>query len=740
MGEPVFNKHRRYINKEGSKFGKGVWSDGKGTIIKPGEGRLTEDKKKVIQYNTDGSKTIFTREQWHHKKTLDHEIRVLQNDRKWGIPNIPEKMLTLSIDNNSPTSRNRGAQFSENVLDSIAVNSKRAGIPFSVGLGIVSTESTIGSDPERTAGRSLLPWLGALSYDNTKYNSNARNISYKGYYSPSILISNWTQLMENPFNAYEYTPQLEVRKTPRTEGYYDEDFEYSVGKSNRYTLEDKSPLQSGFELYKENPRKYNPNDPEYPSKVEANRRELINYSPEIKAYMQKNNLHSEEGNLNNWSNLSQKDKAEMMKVAIQNGITTLPEIREAYNKFAEGGPTSNWTIQDEANYKAWRSKLPKNLRNTNANDYNMRAAYKAGMQPQWNGEDKSYHLGSRDPQSGRILKAPHHPTYLMALLEDAKLGYYPTMDKHGNTYTETWEGNKHAYGGNLFGDGGDKSSKTASNTDIAMTYLRSKGMSHIAASAIVGTLQAESGLNPAIHAQMKGDDGEGLAQWTGSRKNQFWSALEKIEPGAKKKYSSIAKVPLERQLDVIMTERPDITFAINNAKDVYTATDIMLRGYENGGGNASSLASKGQMNSIYGKWNNGYDKQFNTRLGYAKKLLATDPSRYTISQEAFDALNADINNIDLSGLSSSGLPTLGVPTMDNPDITYNQPTVSSSNPKTSTSNLYYEYNPEQERLDNLRSMSNTFKAMGIENPFMDTFRQADSYRNNPLMAVANIGS
>ena len=37
-----------------------------------------------------------------------------------------------------------------------------------------------------------------------------------------------------------------------------------------------------------------------------------------------------------------KDKAEMMRVAIKNGITTLPEIREAYNKFAEGGPKKSY--------------------------------------------------------------------------------------------------------------------------------------------------------------------------------------------------------------------------------------------------------------------------------------------------------------------------------------------------------------------------------------------------------------
>lgn len=49
--------------------------------------------------------------------------------------------------------------------------------------------------------------------------------------------------------------------------------------------------------------------------------------------------YDEEGRLNNsdWDDLSISDKAEMMRVAIANGITTLSEIRKTYNEFAKGG-------------------------------------------------------------------------------------------------------------------------------------------------------------------------------------------------------------------------------------------------------------------------------------------------------------------------------------------------------------------------------------------------------------------
>ena len=49
--------------------------------------------------------------------------------------------------------------------------------------------------------------------------------------------------------------------------------------------------------------------------------------------------YDNEGSLNvsDWDDLSISDKAEIMKVAIANGITTLPEIKKVYNEFAKGG-------------------------------------------------------------------------------------------------------------------------------------------------------------------------------------------------------------------------------------------------------------------------------------------------------------------------------------------------------------------------------------------------------------------
>lgn len=52
------------------------------------------------------------------------------------------------------------------------------------------------------------------------------------------------------------------------------------------------------------------------------------------------NTYSEGGSLTThkpWNELSIKEKADIMRVAIRNGITNLADIRQKYNEFAEGG-------------------------------------------------------------------------------------------------------------------------------------------------------------------------------------------------------------------------------------------------------------------------------------------------------------------------------------------------------------------------------------------------------------------
>lgn len=72
-----------------------------------------------------------------------------------------------------------------------------------------------------------------------------------------------------------------------------------------------------------------------------NSRGQSTYSPsrfESPKFVPKYKFYDEGGYLDStWDTLSLADKAEMIKVAVANGITTLPEIRSAYNEFAKGG-------------------------------------------------------------------------------------------------------------------------------------------------------------------------------------------------------------------------------------------------------------------------------------------------------------------------------------------------------------------------------------------------------------------
>ena len=265
----------------------------------------------------------------------------------------------------------------------------------------------------------------------------------------------------------------------------------------------------------------------------------------------------------------------------------------------------------------------------------------------------------------------------------------------------------YAEGGNLYAKGGKMNSKRSSpnnNVQRALGYLMGKGVSKTGASAIIGVLQSESNLNPSIRAQMKGDNGEGIAQWTGSRKNVFWNTLEKIEPGAKKKYGSIINVPLHRQLDVVLKERPSITKAIHNAKDVQTATDIMLRGYENGGGTINTMISRGQMDKIYSKWGNGYSTQMKRRLGNAYNLLGVkvDPNSFNFNEDYIspsmmenDVLPERLNIPYPDTMSTIDPTTVYQPPTINPSVFKSKPTVTETP----------VYDPQQERRDNLQGLN-----------------------------------
>ena len=136
------------------------------------------------------------------------------------------------------------------------------------------------------------------------------------------------------------------------------------------------------------------------------------------------------------------------------------------NMFGNGGKIPKTYQGDlshlkDIGYQKWRANLPTNLREETS-DYNLYEAYKSGAKPRLE-SDGYYHLPSRDPKTNKILKKPTHPTYGMALREDAIEGYLPIY-KNGETYTYPLPWIK-ADGGklNMFDEGGNLSYIDADN-------------------------------------------------------------------------------------------------------------------------------------------------------------------------------------------------------------------------------------------------------------------------------------
>lgn len=410
------------------------------------------------------------------------------------------------------------------------------------------------------------------------------------------------------------------------------------------------------------------NKANYPNMTEAKAKRSLEYlkeeSPEDYDYLmkkinRKNNSNAFGGSLNSsWDSLSYRDKAEMMKVAIANGITSLPEIKSAYNEYAKGGKMNDWTIEDEAKYRYWRSKLPKNLRDTNDNDYDMRAAYKAGMQPMWNDADKSYHLGSRDPKTGRILKSPHHPTFLKALATDASLGYYPTMDKNGNIYTETWKGNTYASGGYI---PSDSIKKRITNWEgSSMKTNRS--------------FEAEAkDFNRVIPTDVRD-------KLSSQQLDALYSYGYNVGMGKLK----------ERVLPTLTAYTQGKATKEDVQKSMWAVKDSQLRGL--------TKRRNAEREMFGGNYRTTYDGK---NIG-----VHIDPSSFQIPETFFQTINTDIPQMQSPMIEVDPSTIYKAPTIDETLFSNPQPTVDTP-----------VFNPKQDRIEGIQRLNTIMNLMGQSSPF-----------------------
>lgn len=111
---------------------------------------------------------------------------------------------------------------------------------------------------------------------------------------------------------------------------------------------------------------------------------------------------------------------------------------QQYKQARESNPQLkywDWKKENDLGYQLYKINLPSNLQ-VETDDYDLYGAYESDMLPELN-EDGTYHLGSRDPYTGRILKSKQHPTYQKAIESEISAGYFP-YEKNNITYTKTY--------------------------------------------------------------------------------------------------------------------------------------------------------------------------------------------------------------------------------------------------------------------------------------------------------------
>lgn len=123
----------------------------------------------------------------------------------------------------------------------------------------------------------------------------------------------------------------------------------------------------------------------------------------------------------------------------------LQQVVENMQKQLQGNNQQGGVMQygGKKSYEKWKLSLPKNLQDTDTTLYNLRGAYEGGLVPEMS-EDGFYHLGSRNPKTGELLKKKNHPTFYK-MIEGEKQAGYEIYEKNGKLYSRPKL--NHQYGG-----------------------------------------------------------------------------------------------------------------------------------------------------------------------------------------------------------------------------------------------------------------------------------------------------
>ena len=134
----------------------------------------------------------------------------------------------------------------------------------------------------------------------------------------------------------------------------------------------------------------------------------------------------------------EKDMLYKTKEFFKDNIQTVKRIADKAKTLKSGGKIDNTSndkepILGKENFEDYRKRIGKLNPSFLKDDpyYNLRGAFEGGLEPELNEEDGMYHLGSRNPKTGEILKRPGHPTWDLMLKGEEEAGYevYQEGDK-----------------------------------------------------------------------------------------------------------------------------------------------------------------------------------------------------------------------------------------------------------------------------------------------------------------------
>ena len=252
------------------------------------------------------------------------------------------------------------------------------------------------------------------------------------------------------------------------------------------------------------------------------------------------------------------------------------------------------------------------------------------------------------------------------------------------------------------------------------------GLTPDQAAGIVGVLSAESKLIPSIvnKAEKHGTArdrgikflpkgyGAGIAQWTNptskdTRKDQI---LNFINKNFGKRYNNIEDANLYEQLSAVQHDlevnRPRTLDMLRNAKGLNDATDIILRGYENGGNGI--LAPKSFIDKY--TWAGGYSGSMydpkNGRVNFANAALNEFKSRNSNSTEGSLARYQDQDLSQSVGISKIENSTESISAVGLPQDTTSDKLASNISITKSDANINSELDSNQNSKSNRSESGN----------------------------------